>query len=246
MTSPDGIATDAPAPAAKRVARWEDFIDILYAPEAVLQRRQNQSPWPPILIVSIVVAVLLAATMDQMVPLIEGSIRRAMTARGDAPEGAAEAQAFAQNFGIMMVQGSMYLATPITILLGGIGVYLAGKIFGSTQTLNAAYVVTAYSFVPRALATVASAIQLLVRDASKMDSIYSLSLSPARFLDPATTSDGMMQLAARADVTLLWATVIIGVGYAVTGRLSTGKAVGAALVIWLAGSVPALVGFLAT
>jgi len=49
-------------------------------------------------------------------------------------------------------------------------------------------------------------------------------------------------LLGRMDVFTIWVTVLIAIGLAVTGRIPRGRAVMAAVVIWLIGALPGLAG----
>src|SRR5437764_953249 len=75
-SSAEPVATPVPA---KPASRWEDFMDIFYAPSAVYERRQSQSPWPTILIVTLLLTIVTVLTFNPMAPAIEFEARQAMT-----------------------------------------------------------------------------------------------------------------------------------------------------------------------
>jgi hypothetical protein len=53
-----------------------------------------------------------------------------------------------------------------------------------------------------------------------------------------------MSLLSRLDVSVLWGTAVIAVGYATIGKMEKGKAWGAAIALWVLGAAPALLGAL--
>jgi hypothetical protein len=54
----------------------------------------------------------------------------------------------------------------------------------------------------------------------------------------------LVEFLGRMDVFTIWVTVLLAIGLAVTGRISRGKAAMAAVVIWLIGALPGVVGAL--
>jgi hypothetical protein len=63
-------------------------------------------------------------------------------------------------------------------------------------------------------------------------------------LDPATTSAGALQLAARVDVFTLWVTVLLAIGLVHAGNVPKSKGVLAGVLVFVIGSLPALFQFL--
>jgi hypothetical protein len=137
-----------------------------------------------------------------------------------------------------------FIGTPFMILILGLVLWLVGKFFDAKQTLNAALVVTAFSYVPRLVEGVVARIQGLLVDPASLDSRYSLSLGFGRFLDPDTASPLLLALVGRIDVFTIWVTVLLAIGLAVTGRISRGSAAIAAAVVWLVGALPSIAGAL--
>jgi hypothetical protein len=71
----------------------------------------------------------------------------------------------------------------------------------------------------------------------------SVSVGPARFMDPDTTNPGLLALAGRLDLFIIWSTVLIAIGLRVKGKISMAQAAIAAIVVWLLGSLPALASY---
>jgi hypothetical protein len=126
----------------------------------------------------------------------------------------------------------------------GFLIWLVGKFVDATQTLNAAIVVATFSYVPRIVEGIVARIQGLFVDPGSLDSRYSLSLGVGRFLDPDTTSPILLGLVGRIDLFTIWVTVLIGIGIAVTGKVSRTRGAIAAAVVWLLGALPSLAGAL--
>jgi len=173
---------------------------------------------------------------------MDAEMQGSMEASGQQlrPEQMAAARRFTTGIGSV----TAFLFPPIAILMIGVVVWGVGKFFDARQTLNAALVVAAFSYVPRVVEGIVNRVQGLVVDPSTLDHRYSLSLGPGRFLDPDTASPVLLGLVGRLDVFTLWVTVLIAIGLAVTGKISRSKAAVAAAIVWVIGALPTIAGAL--
>jgi hypothetical protein len=235
----------AASPAPETASVWEDFLDILYAPSAVFARRENGSFWIPMLVVAVVLGTLFLLNGRVWDSVMSAESQRAMAAmaqnRDMTPEMMAQVE---QMQGGMRTVSKvmMFLTIPVIMFFVGVVTWLVGKMFGAEQTFRAALVVGAYSYVPKVIDGLSAAIQGLFLDPSQFDGKYRMTLGPGRFLDPDTASPMLVELLGRMDVFTIWVTVLIAIGLAVTGRIPRGRAVMAAVVIWLIGALPGLAG----
>jgi hypothetical protein len=94
--------------------------------------------------------------------------------------------------------------------------------------------------MPRVIGSVLGGVQGLLMDPAKLTSAMSITLSPARFMDPDTANPLVLQLLGRLDLMTLWVTVLLGIGFYVTAKASKRQAVFFAIVMWLVGALPAL------
>ena len=218
----------------------DDFMDIFYAPSSVFARRANKSFWVPLLIVAVLIGIIYFANRDLIDPIMEAEFARAAAKNPQMQQMNAEQLAAARKFSGMFATIGAFIFTPITLLLLGVVIWVVGKFFDATESMNAAIVVATFSYVPRVVEGIVSRVQGLVIDTSNLNSRYSLSLGVGRFLDPDTTSPILLGLVGRIDVFTIWVTVLIAIGLAVTGKISRGRAAIAAAVGWVAGALPTL------
>ena len=228
----------APAAVAPNTSFWEDVFDIFVSPAEVFRRRQSSSFWPPMLLVAISIAIIVFATFNTLQPIFDAEFTRAMAKNPQAsqipPDMMNKMRSGGEAFGRYGVGVLMLL---VMFVLGTVG-WLLGKIFGSKQTYNAALVVAAWSYMPRVLGTLINGVQGLLMDPENLKSQLSLSLSPARFMDPDTSNQLMYQIAGRFDLITIWVTVLLAIGLFVTGKVSKGSAAVFGVLIWAVGSLP--------
>ena len=233
------------APPPKKAALWEDFIDIFYAPSDVFARRANSGFGIPLVIVTVLVAVIFIATSGAMQPIMDAEFMRGIASAQKANPNMTEAQIqAAKSIGEKFAKVGIWFIMPITIFLTGLTLWVVGKFFDAKQTLGQALMVSAYANVIKILGSIVIAIQLLLLDTSSMNSILRLSLGVGRFFDADTTSPVVLALVGRLDVFTIWVTILLGIGLAVTGKIPRSKAMVAAAIVWFIGAVPALLGAL--
>jgi len=217
---------------------WEDAIDIFFNPVGVFRRRENDSFWKPFLFVAIAIGVIGFFTFESLQPLFEGEMQRQMAASNTKMTSEQAAQGMAVGMKIARFAAPIGIAFGMLIL--GVVVWLVSKIFSAKTTFAQAFMVVAWSYFPRILGTIASGVQGLFLDVSSMTSVQSVSLSPARFMDPTTANPVLFQMAGRFDITILWETVLLAIGIYVTGKISKAAATWFGVTIFLVGSLYAI------
>lgn len=229
------------SPNPERQSFWEDLINIYVQPADVFRRRQYASVWPPMLFVAIAIAVIFAVTFSTLQPMFDAEFaRNSAKAMAKNPQVTQEMMDKARGYTETFTRYGIGLVMLVTMFIVGCVAWLVGRVVGSTQTFHAALVVAAWAYMPRVLGTVISGAQGLLVDPSKLTSQMSISLSPARFLDPDTASPLLYQLYGRFDLITLWVTVLLAVGLYATGKISRQRAIVFGLLIWIVGSLPAM------
>ena len=246
MTEPAVVERTVPAP--PKVSFWEDVFDIFASPAGVFRREENKSFWPPMLFVALSIGVIVFATFNTLEPIFDAEFTRSTAKQIAAnPQITPDQLEFGKKIGMNIARYAVTVIMLATMFLLGIFTWLLGKLVGSAQSFHAALVVASWSYFPRVLGAILGGVQGLVMDSSKFTSQLSISLSPARFMDPDTANPLLYQLAGRFDLMTIWVTILLGVGMYVTGRVSKGRAAIFAVLIWALGALPALrAAFLAT
>ena len=235
-----GDAPDlTPSPAAKPASVWEDFIDIFYAPSDVFERRAHSGFFLPMLVVTILTGVMFIVNSGVLAPIMDAEMGRAMA--GMQQQGAqvteeqlAQMRRMGETFGKI----GAFIFMPVGIFFTGLALWLCGKFVDSRQTLGQGLTVAAYSFMPRIIESVVTAVQGLLLDTSTMDGRFRISLGLGRFIDPDTASPMLLALLGRVDVFTIWITILLAIGLSVTGKIPRGRAAIAAAIVWVIGALP--------
>jgi hypothetical protein len=231
MTSP--AAEPVVVPAAKPASRWEDFMDIFYAPSTVYERRQNDSPWPTILIITLLLVIITALTFNPMAPAIEAESRAAM-AKAAVKTPQLTQDMIDKNVSIQLVVrkwGAVFF--PLGALIIAIFVWLVAKIVGAKETYGGALVTVTYASIIGLVSAIVVGAQALVLDVSKMTSPDQLMLNGARFMDKATASPVLYTVAKQLDVFGIWALIVMAIGVRITGKTTRNSAIAFAVIWWV-------------
>src|SRR6476646_8591687 len=128
-----GLPTSSPAPAGATAPTspaswWEDFIDIFYAPSQVFARRENSGFAIPMLVVTLLVALIAIANSGVMQPIMDAEFARAT---------AAAMMAKGRSFGEAIAKFGAFILLPVAMFLTGLVLWLVGKLFDAKQSLGA-------------------------------------------------------------------------------------------------------------
>lgn len=237
-SSADGLDAGASAPPpAKPASRWEDFIDIFYAPSAVFARREGSGFGIPMLVVTLVIGVLFLVNAGVLQPMMDAEMTRSMAKNPNmTPEMVEKGRAIGMT--IAKIAGFIFI--PITIFCVGLALWLCGKIVDAKESFAAALMVASYAYVPKILESVLGGVQGLLMDPASLNGRYRISLGIGRFLDPDTTSPMLLALLGRVDLFTIWVTVLLAIGLSVVGKIPRSRAALAAVAVWVIGALPGL------
>jgi hypothetical protein len=244
MGSDAGAARDA-EPVSSKPSLWEDFVDIFYAPSSVFARRADGKFGMPLLFLVIVCAVLAFLTKNAMQPVMDAEFAR-QSADMMRKNPNLTAEQIASGRGFFETFGPIFFAIGITVSVFGTGLVLwaVGKLFDAKESVAAAIMIATYAEMPRIVQILVNAAQGLFMAPEKLTSMYSIGLSPARFMDPDHTSRVVLALASRVDPFVIWITVLLAIGLHVIGKIPKQQAYIAAAITWVLGALPAVFGAL--
>jgi hypothetical protein len=243
MGSDGGAVRDVERAPAK-VGLWEDFVDIFYAPSSVFARRSDGKFGLPLLFLVVVGTILFFLTKNAMAPVMDAEFaRRSVDMLKKNPTMTAEQ--LSSGRGMIETLGPLFFAVGMTITVFGTGLvlWLVGKLFDAKASAAAAIMIATYAEVPRIVQVLTNAAQGLFLAPEKLTSMNSVGFSPARFMDP-DGSAVMIALFSRVDVFTIWVTVLLAIGLHVVGKIPKQQAAIAAVIVWIVGALPAVLGAL--
>ena len=240
MTAP------AASPAPESASLWEDFLEIFIKPAAVFERRKAAGFAVPLIILTVVFAVLFIGLKGAFQPIMDAENARAMAKviaknpqmTEEMREAITKQAAGGGKFAV--VWATVFL--PIIVLLVGLTTWAAGKMVGAVTSLGAAMMIATYSYFPRLLELLVSGAQALLLPEEQLTGRASTSLGAARAFDPDTASSMLMVVLLRVDVFTLWVTFLLAVGLREVGKVSMSKALVAAAIVWVLGALPGVLG----
>ncbi|MEO8192632.1 MAG: Yip1 family protein [Gemmatimonadales bacterium] len=235
-------AAASPPPATPGL--WEDFVDIFTQPSQVFERRRDGQFGLALLILSVVTGILAFALHNGLAPIMDAMIAKqqaAMLAKnpGMTPEQLSATTGF-------MEASSKYGAivfVPIAAFIGGVLIWIVGKLVDAKVAFAAAMMISVYSGVPRVVQTIVTALQGLLMSPESITSPNSVSIGPARFL-PDSANPVLATVFGGFDAFTIWSVVLTAIGIAVVARVPMKRAAIAAGLVWLVGLLPALYGAL--
>jgi hypothetical protein len=230
---------EAPSTPSKPASRWEDFIDIFYAPSTVFARRAESGFFIQMLVVTLVTGILFLVNSGVLAPIMDAEMGRAVAAmQRKGVTLSAEQLESMRTMQEKISKIAVFIFLPVGIFFTGLLLWVFGKFVEARQTLGQALMVSSYAFLPKIIEGVATAVQGLLMDPSSLTGRYRISLGLGRFFDPDTASPMLLALIGRLDVFTIWVTVLLAIGLAVTGRIPRSRAAIAAALVWLAGALP--------
>lgn len=226
---------------------WEDLIDIIYSPSAVFARRSDGRYIGIALVLSVIFGVLGYVSLSALGPVFDAEFARGIAQAQEQMQASGQSMSAEQIEqmrriqDIMVVVGSALFLPFVGIVIGAI-TRVVGALFGAALTLKLAVMVVVYAQIPRLLQQVLIIVQGFLMSPESLTSRHVVGTSPARFMDPETTSTMVMTLAERFDIFTIWATVLIAIGFQVLGKLPRGQAYLAAALVWLIALIPQMLG----
>jgi len=229
------------ASAPEKSSLVEDFIDIFYAPTTVFARREKSGFWAHLLVVSVIAALFAFANRSVFDQIFDAEFQRgAAKAMAGNPQITADMMATQRNISSKIAGFFQYIGAPMLIFVVAVLVWFVVRFTKARITYQQAVLIMTLAFVPRLIQYLLTTVQMLFMDTAAVTSMHTLSFSPARFMDPDTPNRVLLGLMGRLDLFTIWATILIGIGIAVMGKVPKARGLMFAGIIWLVASLPLL------
>lgn len=241
MTTPD-IVSSAPA---SQPSVLDDIIEIFYAPSRVFARqRDNPKFWGAFFILSILFALGMWVMFRNLSGVMDAEFaRRSQAMLQKNPQLTQEQLDKGRRLGQTVAPFFGIIGAVVATLVLGVGVWLAGKLFDSRADLKQGVMIATFASFPKIIDLILAAILALTVGTANITSMAAAGPSAARFA-PQDATPMVLGVLSRFSIGVIWATILIGIGLHVVGRIPKGRAYAAAIVLWLVGTAITVFGAL--
>jgi len=230
------MTTDTAVVAAPpKASRWEDFIDIVFSPGQVFDRRGNEGWLKPFLILAGVNVALYYLLLPVTGPTIEAAMFE------NAPPNVTAAQ-MAQ--GVNMMKIGMGIVAPVMYLLmvlgTGVAVKLVASLFDGKPTWQQSFAITTHAhFITVIQGLIVSAGIFIVNMMGQPPAGKHGSFGLLRFIDVGR-DPVMRALLGRTDLFAIWIAALFAVGLIHVAKMEKAKVAITAVIVWALIALPSL------
>lgn len=228
----------AAPPPAEKASIVEDFIDIFYAPSSVFARRATGGFGLHLLIITLISALFAFASHSVFSQIFDAEFARGMAkAMAKNPRLTSDMVNSMRPMQEKITSALVYAGAPLAIFFTAIFVWIAAKIVGAKLTFGQSALVTTLAWIPRLVGGLIGVLQVVLMDTSNFTNRYSLSASPAKFMDPDATNAKLFGLMGNLDLFAIWFTILLAIGISVVGKVPRNKGYLAAVLIFVVGTL---------
>jgi len=231
----------APTPAAAKPSIM-DCAEIFYAPSDVFERRRQGQFGIPLLVFIVRALLIFMAARDLLQPLLDLDFNRAMAQQ--MAKNPQFTQDMANSAHATMTKfapiGAAFFAVIMPFIVGFV-VWLVAKMVGAAVGLAQGMVIGVFAMFPTIVEGIGNAVQMAM-NGGDVTSKYDVSVGPARFMTGA--SEAIRAVVGHIDLWTIWMAFLIYLGVKVLGKTSRGTALTVAIITWVLGALPSLLGAL--
>ncbi len=131
--------------------------------------------------------------------------------------------------------GAIVFVTLGTLIWAAILLLIVKTMMGAPVTLKQIYAVLCYAAMPGLIFSALALAVMFMKPPDDFNMRNPLMFNPGAFMDPTTTSKGLLSLATALDLFTIWKLLLVGIGLKAAGgrNLSMGGAMTAAFLPWV-------------
>lgn len=225
----------AVAATPEKAARWEDFIDVIFSPGQLFDRRAGE-PWlKPFLIL----AAVSVALYYLLLPITGAMIQASMVENAPATATPAQVEQSARVMKLLFgVMAPIFYF--ITVAGSAIAIKFVAMLFDGNASWRQSFAISTFAYYITVLQSVAVAIGgFLKTTLGGQPSGTDASFGLLRFIDVG--HDPLLRaLLARTDLFAIWAGVLFAIGLVHVIGMPRGKAAITAALVWVLIALPAV------
>ena len=232
MTTPEAVSSTP-----QKTSVFEDVVDIFHAPSAVFARRRDDPRfWAPLLVLAVLMTIGIWLMMQNLSGVMDAEFaRQSEKVMRDNPQITEDQLANMRRMGAIIAPIGAAFAAFVSVFLLGLGVWVIGKFFDSQANLAQAMVIATFASFPKIIDLILASVLGMTMGTDDISSMYAATPSAARFAGEQAPS--VLAVLSRLSIGTIWATILIGIGLHVIGRIEKGKAYTAAAILWVLATI---------
>ncbi|MEK7401202.1 MAG: YIP1 family protein [Gemmatimonadota bacterium] len=228
-------------PPGDKASIAEDFMDILYEPSKVFARRAAGGYGMHLLIIAVLAGLFAFANRGVFEQIFDAEFQRgAAKAMAANPQITMDQMNSMRGIQEKVAMIATFVGTPIFIFVLAFFTWLAAKIASAKVTYQQAVLIVSLAWIPRLVGSLVATLQVVLMDTASVTNMFSLSASPARFMDPDTSNPKVFGLMGGLDVFSIWYTVVAAIGIATIAKVPRSKGYIASFMVFALAMLPAL------
>jgi hypothetical protein len=227
------MATDNVVAAAENGSRWEDLVDIFFAPVELFERRATDSWVKPFLLLTALSIVLYYVFMPINALVWEAAMLENAPANADPDKIRQSAQFMKYLGGIFVPIGYVFV-----IATTALGLKFVSALLEPAAKWGQAFTIATYAMFVAIPQQIIGTLLVFLKSRSGTVTMRDASFGALRFVDQP---DAVLRaVLGRLDLFPIWSAALCAVGLIVIVRMPRGKAIATAAIAWLVVALPSL------
>ena len=218
---------------AKPASRWEDYVDVYFAPAELYARRKDDRPGPAL----ITLVVLGAIAYYVLFPANTMIMRASIPAEAAGNPGVEGFMTTMSYFGGIMVAITHF----VSVLWAAVLLWLIARGVELRPDFRQAMIITTYAGFIYLLAQIAGGVLAMIYGEGLVP-LRDLSFGVSRFLEPESLTGVLGTLLRRIDLFVIWQAFVWAVGVRIVLGGTRAQAAITAIGVWLLFALPGIIG----
>ena len=218
-------------------SRWEDILDVFFAPSDLFRRRGNDRLGPPLITLLVLATVFYYILLPAQKMVMRASMEARMPA-GGPPPGAETMMNLMPILGGIMQPIMFLIMTAVTACL----LWVLCRVVGAKRTFRQMMIVSTYAGFIGLLGWIAGSISVMLHGPEGLDPMKHMTIGVTRLIDTTTMSKPLAGFLSLFSIFTIWQAIVWAIGVHVVTGVSKGKAAAVAAGTWLLTGIPAIVG----
>jgi hypothetical protein len=213
-------------------SRFEDILDVFFAPTELFERRRNDSFWPPLFIL-----ILLSTAFYYILLPAQGMILRSALKPEQLAKAAPMMKWVAVGAGV-----AVPFAIAISVAITAGVLWLIARLVDAKPDFQQMMIVATYAAYVTVLAQIGKGVAAMIHGEEGLQVMKHLSFGVLRFVDVNSVPKVLAALLIRVDIFTIWQAVLWAIGFRIATGVSKQKAALVAGATWFLFAVPGMIG----